>query len=551
MRRSLQTDSYTHIHSCKGWENWHFNNMSWLISGKNPSITWAEEPLAISCTNDYPFEITTGTFQAPINYYDDSSAKIDIGVYRYLECVKERRAAQPEAALIFLAGGPGVDGRSYEVSPIPRLMEEDKGRIVYFGIDHRGVGTSTKFDLNPNKDYLYDLPRIMQNSPFSPKYLTTQAAALDCALLIKALHDERIASKISLYGFSYGARLAHFVATIVPDLIHSLFVGGICSFGDFDVEDDFSSLWHHCKTDYFCQKYFGPNVSRSFRTILHKITNYKTNRCTKAFFKKFDLQKKRNKGQQLLEIYNLFSFTMHRGTKKAKKGGPFSLTQLVFVFLKITADCNLSEAHYSRVLRTIDNIINFVPNGTENTAYSPLVNHVISMTSYYDFAGGDRRPEIRKPLQHIHDEDYWKLVYWDVWDLYLRPYIAEYTFASEEPLRAPNMEVYVFASLMDLKTPSRPAYKLFEKIEARKKRWIMYGERTHDGYETDCLLIIIYASLLGKELGDIEECIEKDDQSRKLSWSSAYHYLVRKHLDLTNKGPKTWPTSYLPRYVEA
>lgn len=184
--------------------------------------------------------------------------------------VSARGAADP---LFILAGGPGAAASEFYAATAPAFASIHRDRDIIL-VDQRGTGRSNalrcEFDddtlLQASGTQLADLTRdclaqVSRNA--DPAQYTTSAAVVDLERVRQALGYEHI----SLYGVSYGTRVAQHYARRHGDRVRALILDGVVPpqqpLGPaiaLDAEAALQSVLGRCAKDPDCREAFGDPV---------------------------------------------------------------------------------------------------------------------------------------------------------------------------------------------------------------------------------------------------------------------------------------------------
>ncbi len=199
------------------------------------------EPYVFKAMNGTEVNAEKGTFEVPENRSDPNSRKIKIGFVRF-----KSTSATPGDPIVYLAGGPGAPGTLSLMGPrfpIAMALREVADVIAY---DQRGTGSSGSlsnaiptcrsgpaFDITQpiTRDRIIDFTRAGLTTCFGwweeqgvdIDGYTTLENAQDIADLRRALG----ASKLNLWGISYGSHLGLALMKYHPDAINKAVLSGI------------------------------------------------------------------------------------------------------------------------------------------------------------------------------------------------------------------------------------------------------------------------------------------------------------------------------------
>ncbi len=251
--------------------------------------------------------------------------------------------------VIFLSGGPGTLGRTYD-GAMQSLMHSfiaskslfasltgssadgthsdlTTTSINCYAMDHRGVGRSGAF-VPDGQDAPWDdaaaLRRVIEGGPFDVGDLTLRNAALDVGLLasyIRKSHAPTVGGvpiHVAVYGYSYGAQLAHHAVQLLPHTFNTAFLlaipevrpvryttavtaaslfstppaeGATVEKGNAIpfVCPSMDGILDSCMMNAFCRSHFADDVRQAYQNALQRITadeeEAAPNACTVQFYK--------------------------------------------------------------------------------------------------------------------------------------------------------------------------------------------------------------------------------------------------------------------------
>ncbi|PJF18126.1 Exopolyphosphatase [Paramicrosporidium saccamoebae] len=265
----------------------------------------------------------------------------------------QRANTIPTVHLVFLAGGPGGIGRSYD-GFIDQLLQLD-GRYACYTVDHRGLGRSGLITNDSYREIVDSLDHIVKRAPFPLRSLTLTNSALDVALLadaIKEQSDWRSGSQIALYGYSYGAQLAHHIVELRPNLFNQAFILGIPPLKSLKVAASHQGPVEMCERDAECRRLMGGDVAKQIRHALLNISKPEYNECTRKFYSIWSAQPhaKDTQGDIMTAlIWRMRSLIINRAPGLNRERN-LRTVQVVLAAIKATSDCEHPESYTKDVL---------------------------------------------------------------------------------------------------------------------------------------------------------------------------------------------------------
>jgi pimeloyl-ACP methyl ester carboxylesterase len=442
-----------------------------------------------------------------------------------------RRYAKPESDpkthVILLAGGPGYDGFIEEGDAI-RLVNGFDGQIAAYTVDHRGVGGSGKFPIEIDilSNTFKTLPNTSSDSPFDIRDLTMTNAALDVAMLGLAIKAKDPEARLVLDGFSYGSRWALNATWLMPNLFDSAFLGSLPPISGTKHKNSLTGLAEMCAKDEFCRRKMGGDVYKAMNEAIRTLGVKTSNACTEMFHNQLAKKLTGTVGNRTREISSIFFNFLDNSSKQRSP-------QLLLPFLMATEKCVNKKDYLEKVLQPMLGLISptFLKNSRgvgvarKNFMIDYVVNSVISFDiEYRDFLNG--RPVLSMPTNHtdLHPDMYYSYHYHQQWQS-LQKLLKGRKCSQEKPVATPRTAIYMMASRMDLNTTYMPAWSAFNLITAPTKKWLLFDNRSHDGYWGECCDMLEWEAITGKSTGfDYEECVHRTDKNYKLNWRLADPY---------------------------
>jgi predicted esterase len=425
--------------------------------------------------------------------------------------------------VILLAGGPGASSINQENHAI-RLINGFGGQVAAYTVDHRGLGSSGKFSIKGAilENTFETLSKAFSNGPFDIKDLIITNAALDVAMLGLAIRAEDPEARIVLRGFSYGAQWAHHVVQLTPNLFDSAFLGGLPQISGTDSEKSLIGLADVCAKDTFCRLKMGRDVYKAMNQAVQNLGNRHHNGCTEMFHAHLSTELTGTVGDRTRELSFILVDLLDRDSKT-------NTPQLLLPFLMATEKCVNPNEYNNMVLQPTIKYMRLISlkdsaSGLRNSAgMDSVVNSAISFDIYCrDFPNGKPTPSANHA--DLHPDLYRPLHYYHVWEQ-MQPLLKERKLSQERPATTPRTAIYMMASRMDLNTTYMPAWSAFNLITAPTKKWLLFDNRSHDGYWGECCDMLEWEAITGKSTGfGYEECVHRTDKNYKLNWRLADPY---------------------------
>lgn len=486
----------------------------------------------VSNYHNAPYDTFKTYLTVPSSYDSPSRGdkdKVRLYIQKYVRNVK----VVPQVFMIFLSGGPGLEGEDQEPSVARLLSHFSSHPIACYTVDPRGVGKSSKFIPDGQKmgNIRDKLERIISEGPFAITDLSIHTAALDAGMLAIALQatpEWRPGARLVIQGSSYGAAVAHQSIKALPSLYDGGFIEMVPQLKGLSAPG-LVGLAEHCASDPFCRSYFPSRSSvwEEVRAAIRNIIEAKANECIRAFADYFDRDyfRKTIRVDRRVLLSLVFRETM--GAKRLSAG--FRPAQLLLPFLKITNECRLSREDYiQRVLTPLEPYIRRgAPiNAVWTMGSSGQMNHLVNTVLILDLEYYAGIPKT-DPLSPTHDDMSISLASKTNYDKgyrLLAPHLAGYRFTDTRPLRTARTRLLLSNSRLDLNTGYRQAWELYSFLEAPEKYWLLLEHRHHESTWTTC-----HAQVLGYLMGlegatrprtsDLDECLRQVNEKEKLDWS--------------------------------
>lgn len=215
-----------------------------------------------------------GSLAVPENRDDPASRTISLRI-----TVIPSLRLQPEAdPLVIISGGPGQSASDFYVTAGAAFgaIRRDRDILV---VDQRGTGGSQRLDCQFNNDADLitlqpdDLKRLgegcLSKLPGDPRFYTTSVAVRDLDDVRAALGYEQV----SLYGVSYGTRVAQHYLRRYPQRVRSMILDGVVPVDlalgpdiPLRAQQALDSIFTRCASDAACNKAF-PDVRDEFQAL--------------------------------------------------------------------------------------------------------------------------------------------------------------------------------------------------------------------------------------------------------------------------------------------
>jgi pimeloyl-ACP methyl ester carboxylesterase len=220
-----------------------------------------EHPLGLAS-----FAAECGRVSVPENRDKPDGAKLELFVAR-IPALSRKRAADP---LFLLAGGPGLGATTFYAGVAPAFALVNRNRDIVL-VDQRGTGKSRPLNCPFDEQQMWDVSdqetaRIMGECrdklarDHDLAQYTTSVAVRDLDAVRAAMGYEQI----SLYGSSYGTRVAQHYARRFPQRTRALILDGVVPptqvlgpTTPLDAENALQGIFTRCRAQAACMKEFG------------------------------------------------------------------------------------------------------------------------------------------------------------------------------------------------------------------------------------------------------------------------------------------------------
>jgi pimeloyl-ACP methyl ester carboxylesterase len=222
-----------------------------------------------------------GRYVVPENRNDPSSRPLQIHV-----AVVPALRLQPKAdALFVLSGGPGQAATDFYLSMSPAFARIRRDRDIVL-VDQRGTGRSNRLDCElPEEGELTaaDLGRLrasvlacLQTLPGDPRYYTTSIAVRDLEEIRAGLGYE----SVSLYGISYGTRVAQHYMRRHPARVRAAILDGVVPADEalgpeiaLAAQQALDATLARCGAEAKCKDAF-PHIAQRFADLRSRVQNH-------------------------------------------------------------------------------------------------------------------------------------------------------------------------------------------------------------------------------------------------------------------------------------
>ncbi len=205
-------------------KRWAALAVLWMSSSVQAGIDWGR------CADDLPtrYEPDCAELAVPLNPDQPQGESITLHLMRYAA----RYQAEQGEPVFLLAGGPGQGGS--DVFPaLMRQLDPLRAHHPLIIVDQRGTGRSTRPQCEldatgelepPSREKIrQQMRQCLQTVDLDVRYFTTREAVRDLDAVRRALGAE----KISLYGGSYGTRLATGYMHAFPRHLQRVILDGV------------------------------------------------------------------------------------------------------------------------------------------------------------------------------------------------------------------------------------------------------------------------------------------------------------------------------------
>jgi pimeloyl-ACP methyl ester carboxylesterase len=221
-----------------------------------------------------------GFFTVPENRQQPGGPQVQLHI-AVVPSLRLEPAADP---LFVISGGPGQGASDFYLSISPALARVRRDRDIVI-VDQRGTGRSHRMDCEfPDDDFTLVDPQRLRDVTRScleklrgdPRYYTTSIAVRD-------LDDVRAAlgyQSISLYGVSYGTRVAQHYMRRYPQRVRVAVLDGVVppqlALGPdvaVDAQRALDNAFSRCGSDEQCQRAF-PNIAATFQALRGRLESH-------------------------------------------------------------------------------------------------------------------------------------------------------------------------------------------------------------------------------------------------------------------------------------
>jgi len=197
------------------------------------------------------------------------------------------RAAKPEVdAFTLIQGGPGGSSIDMAIGMLPVLESIRANRDVLI-VDQRGTGRSNKlacpeldnddiFRFDPVVAANYAKECLAKNKDADLRFYTTSIAVQD----LDAVREAAGYEQLTLYGVSYGTRVAQHYLRRFPEQTRAIIIDGVANVGlnlaggeiARQSQSAFDEMANRCTSDEGCRTRFG-DIRSKFKTLRERLLN--------------------------------------------------------------------------------------------------------------------------------------------------------------------------------------------------------------------------------------------------------------------------------------
>lgn len=187
-------------------------------------------------------------------------------------------------AFTIINGGPGGSSIDMMVDLAPVLQAFTRERDVIV-IDQRGTGRSTPLDCTALTDTTDEIDiaqtieltqECFNELPYDPRFFSTSVAVEDLEALRRSMGYEQL----SVYGVSYGTRVALQFLRVYPDSLRSVVIDGVVppelSLGSniaINSQRALEAVFARCATSPVCDEHF-PNLHQAFDRLSKRLQTH-------------------------------------------------------------------------------------------------------------------------------------------------------------------------------------------------------------------------------------------------------------------------------------
>ena len=217
------------------------------------------------------------TWQRPLNNAQSDGEFIELFVVR----LKSTALEPAKDAFTIINGGPGGSSIDMlvDLSQVVQPFTRNRDVIV---VDQRGTGRSAPMKCAALTDTTEELSaedtvpltkQCLDTLPHDPRYFSTTAAVQDLEQLRSALGYQQL----SVYGVSYGTRVAMQYLREFPNSVRALVIDGVVPPQQvlganiaIHSQDALNIVFRRCEEDPGCKEYF-PNLAADFGTLSSRL----------------------------------------------------------------------------------------------------------------------------------------------------------------------------------------------------------------------------------------------------------------------------------------
>jgi len=216
-----------------------------------------------------------GSLSVPLDYEQPNGTSITLSVAR-LDALRRKPR---DVAITVIAGGPGQSSLEFYAAYYPAFqrMREEFDIIL---VDQRGTGDSHRLSCQMPEQSLGALWSIdettrlardcLQDLDADPRFFTTSVAVRDLDRVREALGYEQL----SVYGISYGTRVAQHYLRRFPERTHSVILDGVVPVNEalgpdipLVAQSALQAAFRRCDEEAACRDAFG-DLPMRFRKLI-------------------------------------------------------------------------------------------------------------------------------------------------------------------------------------------------------------------------------------------------------------------------------------------
>ncbi|PJF18592.1 Proteinase (Secreted protein) [Paramicrosporidium saccamoebae] len=450
-----------------------------------------------------------GQLKVPSNYKDPEGGTFELTFYQYTQ-----RGQIPRAHLLFLNGGPGGPGVAYRDNAT-LISELTNGDVATYLVDHRGLGESGQFTETKESWEIEtsDLKNAIVNKKLDEKDLQLVNAALDVNIIASALSHGDPDSRLSVYGFSYGALWAHEAAQLAPNLFDSIILGGMPARNGSEEAYTLWGILEHCKLDPFCSSKMGSDIPLAFSAMVERLGKQFANRCVKEMRRQLEIPS----GTPESIISSISAYLRKFVFVAPLPGATWTNVQILLPFVKATVDCTDFDGYVENVILPLKNAVQKYKQDTgpvrqiewslneSNSFVNQIVNFNISNDSSL------------KKRSELHPYYNYQLTNPFPASMFCKFCLAGQDEHSQGYLNSAKTATIHMQGLFDARTSYRGGEEFFNRVTVPSKIFQPVNNRGHN-LTGPCEAKYILAAVYGQSTLAAEQCFEESNQSEPIKW---------------------------------